>query len=71
MKNYIGKVKNPIAGVLPFYFFTVLPLILFAFKCPFFHRKAIGFHRKATAITVKWVQMVQHPSHTHSHANII
>ena len=71
MKNYIGKMINPIVGVLPFYFFTVLLLILFAFKCPPFHRKATGFHRKATAITVKWVQMVQHPSHTHARANII
>ena len=31
MKNYIGKVKNPIVGVLPFYFFTVLPLIFSTF----------------------------------------
>ena len=29
------------------------------------------FYRKAPLFTVKWVQMVQHPSHTHARANII
>ena len=40
-------------------------------KVPLFHRKALVFYRKAPFFTVKWVQMVQHPSHTHACANII
>jgi len=40
-------------------------------KPPLFHRKALVFYRKAPLFTVKWVQMVQHPSHTHARANII
>ena len=53
MKNYIGKVKNPIVGVLPFYFFTVLPLILFALKCRFSTVKPSVFTVKPSVFTVK------------------
>ena len=40
-------------------------------KPPLSRRKAPLFYRKAPLFTVKWVQMVQHPSHTHARANII
>ena len=37
----------------------------------FTHAKPPLSRRKAPLFTVKWVQMVQHPSHTHARANII